>query len=614
MGVIMRSTLLTAIIFCGLLLAFQGKAQDIRAVFNEGKAMFDREQYALALLKLEPLANAEADNDLIRYASFYYAVSAYESNDPKTATETFSRIVERFPDWEYLNESRFWLGKLAFEDQQYETALGHLDAITDPALAPQIQALQDFHFARITDEQQLKRLLELKPAATVLASQLADQILKLDVANQDIDLLNELSERYNLNLNLGIEGIESSPKKAVYNVGVFLPFTFREDSVGLLRQRTAWPTRFFEGAQLGVEKLKEEGIDLNLLSFDTRDDTTSLTEMLQTEDAKNLDFIVGPVFQSSVLQVAAFAKEQQINMLNPLSSNGDIIKDNPFAFLYYPSHESLAIAAAEYATANFRENKNVAIFYSGFSDKPRADLYRDILEKDSFNIAIFEQVAGQESSKISLMFVEEEEVDKDSLVVEAMLAEMDSLREAEVKDWEIYDPEDFVLDSLIIRPDSIGHIFIASDVSSLSAAAISAIEARPDTMLYLGTSRWLSAEQSISFEQLERTNAVFTGSNWLNYDTEAVDDFRARYLAEFNAYPKKEERLGDAYIAYDIIVTYGRLLHQYGKYFQVGLKRKERIEAELTDGFDYRFSNDNRYIPVLRITESQVVPVQKNEE
>ena len=614
MGVIMRSTILTAIIFCGLLLAFQGKAQDIRAVFNEGKAMFDREQYALALLKLEPLANAEADNDLIRYASFYYAVSAYESNDPKTATATFSRIVQRFPDWEYLNESRFWLGKLAFEDQQYETALGHLDAITDPALAPQIQALQDFHFARITDEQQLKRLLELKPEATVLASQLADQILTLDVADQDIDLLNELSERYNLNLNLGIEGIESSPKKAVYNVGVFLPFTFREDSVGLLRQRTAWPTRFFEGAQLGVEKLKEEGIDLNLLSFDTRDDTTSLTEMLQTEDAKNLDFIVGPVFQSSVLQVAAFAKEQQINMLNPLSSNGDIIKDNPFAFLYYPSHESLAIAAAEYATANFRENKNVAIFYSGFSDKPRADLYRDILEKDSFNIAIFEQVAGQESSKISLMFVEEEEVDKDSLVVEAMLAEMDSLREAEVKDWEIYDPEDFVLDSLIIRPDSIGHIFIASDVSSLSAAAISAIEARPDTMLYLGTSRWLSAEQSISFEQLERTNAVFTGSNWLNYDTEAVDDFRARYLAEFNAYPKKEERLGDAYIAYDIIVTYGRLLHQYGKYFQVGLKRKERIEAELTDGFDYRFSNDNRYIPVLRITESQVVPVQKNEE
>ena len=188
------------------------------------------------------------------------------------------------------------------------------------------------------------------------------------------------------------------------------------------------------------------------------------------------------------------------------------------------------------------------------------------------------------------------------------------MRKAEVKDWEIYDPEDFVLDSLIIRPDSIGHIFIASDVSSLSAAAISAIEARPDTMLYLGTSRWLSAEQSISFEQLERTNAVFTGSNWLNYDTEAVDDFRARYLAEFNAYPKKEERLGDAYIAYDIIVTYGRLLHQYGKYFQVGLKRKERIEAELTDGFDYRFSNDNRYIPVLRITESQVVPVQKNEE
>ena len=591
----------------------QVAAQSPQTIFEEGRELFNAKQYALALVKLQPLTSIQEDSDLVRYASYYYAVSAYNSGDARTAKNMFLQVAQRYPDWSELNEVNYWLGALAFEEKDPKLAIEYLDKIQGSELTDQIQTLKDFHFGKITDMDMLKELLSENPKEPVLASQLADQILKLDVADQDIDLLEQLSEQYDLTLDLGIEGIDSSPKKAIYNVGLFLPFTYSDDSLRLENIQKDWTLRFYEGVKLGLEKLTEEGVGINLITFDTRSREISLSDMLKTEEARSLDLIIGPVFQSSVLQVSAFAKEQQINMLNPLSSNSEVIKDNPFAFLYYPSNESLAIEAAEYAVANFTKNRNVAIFYSGLGDRSRAELYREIIEKDSFNVPIFELIRPQESSKIQQMLVEEEEVDKDSVVVADMLAEMDSLRDAGVRDWEIYDERDFLEKSLLILPDSIGHIFVASDASSLSSSTISAIDAREDTIMYIGSSRFLTSEQGISFEQLERVNAIFTGSNWIEYSTDEVAEFRERYELAYNAYPRKDDRLGDPYLGYDIIVSYGRLLYQYGQYFQIGLKRKAGIKGVLTDEFDYRFSNDNRFIPVFRITNSQVVPVENTD-
>lgn len=608
MRLILKTLILTLFVAGSLSQALS--QQDPQSVFEEGKALFNGEQYALALVKLAPLTSLQEDNDLVRYASYYYAVSAYNSGDAPTAKNMFLQIAQKHSSWSQLDEVNYWLATLAFEEKDPRLGIEYLDKIQNSAFDKQAQGLRDYHFAQITDMELLKSLLDENPKETVLASQLADQILKLEVAEQDIDLLERLSQKYDLTLDLGIEGIASSPKKDIYNVGLFLPFSYLEDSARLERVQKDWTMRFYEGAQLALEKLEEEGVKVNLITFDTRDRQVPLRTVLTTDEAKSLDFIIGPVFQSSVIQVSRFAKEQQINMLNPLSSNDDIIRNNPFAFLYYPSNQSLAIAAAEYAKANFTENRNVAVFYSGPGDRPRASLYKEILEKDSFNVPIFEMVRPQESSKIQMMLVEEEEVDKDSLVVEAMIAEMDSLREAGEEDWEIYDERDFLKKELRILSDSIGHIFVASDVASLSASTISAIDAREDTILYIGSSRFLTSEQGLSFEQLERVNAIFTGSNWIHYDKEEVSDFRERYEFAFNAYPRKDERLGDGYLGYDIMLTYGRLLHQYGKYFQVGLKRKG-IDGTLTDQFDYRFSNDNRYIPILRVTNSQVVPIEE---
>lgn len=586
-------------------------AQNIKQLFDEGKSLFDGKQYALAFGKFEPLTALNQQNDMVRYAHYYYAVSAYETGDIITAKNAFKQVQSKYPDW-VSDDVNYWLGLIAVKQGSATEAFDYLNKVNSDELSESVNVLKAQAIDSIDNINQLKSLL-LDYPENVVASRLASEILRLDVEEQDLDLLDSLESIYDLQISLTLDDIKNSPKKEVYNVAMFLPFTYRGDSARIAQLESNWTTRMYHGAVLGVEKLQEEGIRINLITIDTRDGLQRLDQMIASGQLDSLDFIIGPVTQQAVETITKFSKERKINMINPLSSNSEILVENPYAFLYYPSNESLAVRSADYAIKHFTKNKNTAIFYSGAADYERAQLYRELIEKDSFNVPIFMRVPPDESVKIQQLFVEEEEVDKDSLVIAGMIAEMDSLRDAEVEEWEIYSERDFVYDTLKVLPDSIGHIFIASDFSQLSTSALSGIAARPDTIEFISSSRFLAAEQSLSFTQLERLNAIFVGSNYMDYGTETVKEFRERYVNTFLSSPVKEERLGDAYMGYDIVVTFGRLLNQYGKYFQVGLRRRGTVDGELTEQLIYRLSNDNRFMPYLRVRAAEVVKVEDQE-
>mgnify|MGYP003109830050 FL=1 len=581
-------------------------AQDVKMMFDEAKGLLDREQYALAMGRFKQISSLEQDNDLVRYAGFYQAISAYHSGDAAMAAQLFTQLKEKYPDWsESVNEVNFWQAKIALEEGAFEEGLNYLELIDDESFKDEIEVLKSQSISNVKDRDHLKSLLK-SHSDSVVASRLLTLLLTESVMDRNLVLIDSLITTFKINPEVNIDGVDFSPKKEVYNIGLFFPFQYGSDSISLVRMMNDWPVRFLQGMKLGLEKLAEENININLMTFDTKTSATTTRAILADPKLKELDLIVGPAYPGPIGEVVRFSKENKINFINPLSSNGEILIDNPFAFLYYPSNESLAISAAEYTRKHLTKNKNVAIFYASEADKPRAQLYRRLIEKDTFNVVIEQMVRPNESAKIQQMLVEKIKVDKDSAERARMIAEMDSLLDAGVKRWEKYSGDDFREEKLGIMPDSIGHIFIASDIPSLSASVISGIDAREDTIYYVGSSRWLSSEQSISFQQLERVEAVFTGSNWIDYDKASVREFRKRYLEMFSAVPKKEDRLGDAYIGYDIMVTYGRLLSQYGKYFQFGLKTTNTIQGELTESFNYQLTNDNRYTPILRMVDSKV--------
>lgn len=597
-----------AFLVIGLLLAisFQSLGQNVRQIFDEGKLLFDSEQYALAQSKFAPITSLQEDSDLVKWASYYYAISAFYADDFSSSKNMFLQILNKYPYWEVKDEANFWLAYIGATSGDIETTFDYLYRITDESLQSDVKGLKWKAAAASEDLVTLQQILKTYANEEAVASRMADLILAMPANEQDVELLTQLEQNYDLSISTSAGEITSSPKKQVYNVGLFLPFYYRSDSASLLRIERNWTAKMLYGAEIAVDKLADEGVEVNLLAYDTRG-ANSLNDLIASGELDELDLIIGPVTQSSLAVMSDFAKKKKINMVNPLSSNNDIIEENPYAFLYYPSNFSLARRAAEYAKKHFTEHKNAAIFYSGIADKARADLYRELIEKDSFEVVIFEGVRPNESVNIQQLLLDEEELDKDSVQVEAMLAEMDSLREAEVEDWEIYDERDFVYDTLKILPDSIGHIFIASDYSSLMTSALSGIDSRPDTIDIITSSRFLAAEQSISYDQLTRLDAVIMGANHIDYNSEAIDEFRQRYIERYLTNPSKTDLLGDAYLGYDLVVNFGRLLHAYGKYFQLGLQRRADVDGELTEAFNYRFTQDNNYIPFLKVEGAEII-------
>lgn len=595
----------TIAIFLFLGMGLLSYAQNIQQNFEEGKKYFDQEQYALAKNSFSKITAVEGTNQMVQWASYYFAISAYQTNNLGEAEQMFEQVLTKYPYWGVKDEVNFWLARIASDQGELKEVFGHLSKIQEPEFDADIDALLRQAINKTNDAEVLKELLDEYPEEEKLASRIAQIILGQPAVDQDVSYLMELQNNYELSITAPIEGIESSPRKSVYNVGLFLPFYYRSDSASLIRVERGWTSKIYYGAKLAVEKLKEEGVEINLITYDTRG-VISLDSIIGSGELEELDLIVGPVTQSSIAQVSAYAQEKKINMVNPLSANNDVINENPFAFLYYPSNESIARRAANYTMDHFTENKNVAIFYSGIADKTRADLYKEIIEKDSFNVVIHEGVLPNESVNIQQLLLEEEELERDSLEIENMMAEMDSLRWSGEEDWDIYDERDFVYDTLKILPDSIGHIFIASDYSSLVTSALSGIDARPDTIDIITTSRFLAAEQSISLEQLERLDAVLLGSNFIPYDSTSVREFRSRYFERYMINPTKADILGDEYLGYDLLVNFGRLLGKYGKYFQLDLVRNGDIDGELIDAFNYRFTQDNNFIPYLKVRDARI--------
>ncbi|MCG8411468.1 MAG: LysM peptidoglycan-binding domain-containing protein [Bacteroidales bacterium] len=122
---------------------------------------------------------------------------------------------------------------------------------------------------------------------------------------------------------------------------------------------------FYEGFLLAVDSLKKEGLSINLNLYDTRNDTARIKEILQTPELINTDLIIGPIYNKGLSLVSQFSKDNNINIVSPLSDNLGLLNDNPNLFQVYPSFKSQLEEFAKY-TSEFYD-KNIVIVHDGDS-------------------------------------------------------------------------------------------------------------------------------------------------------------------------------------------------------------------------------------------------------
>ena len=133
---------------------------------------------------------------------------------------------------------------------------------------------------------------------------------------------------------LGCNKLKTITNKT-FQVALMIPFFLEEtDSLDVEQflaseQSNFKPFRFihfYEGALMAVDSMRSLGMNIELFVYDVDKSITKTTKVLQKAEIREMDVIIGPYYQQSFDQVALFAGNFNIPIVNPLSYRSETVE------------------------------------------------------------------------------------------------------------------------------------------------------------------------------------------------------------------------------------------------------------------------------------------------
>jgi len=561
--------------------------------FKNARELMDLGKFGMAMQAFEPLTASFEGNRYTIISSFYYAVAAYNEGQKYVARDMFLQILQKYPKWEKLDEVNLWLANIYLEDGDFKSGLSYASFIRNNEIKQQASEIKS-NYLKVLTFNELDSLLQTYPSDIAIASSLADKIMEMPIDEQDRDYLENIVSVFELDKSkYRIDEELKSIKKDRYNVAIILPFMMDELNENSRHISNEFVIELYEGFLVGVTDLRNKGINIATHLYDTKKDSSITSQIVQLEELKHMDLIIGPLYSGPVKVVSDFAFDYQINMINPLSSNSDITGNNPYAFLFMPSIETVAKKSADYISATL-ENKNAFIFHgTNQRDSTLAYEYKKEIESRGFVVSYIEGIEKENSKKIL-------DVLTNTITIEFDASEFDSLI---IEDEIVGNLRITEKDYLVIQPDSIGHVFIASERPALIASAITGLETRGDTIALLGSETWLD-HREISLGGLNRLNTFLIAPTFLDKTKSKFEGINNMYMETFNSYPTR-----NFYIGYEVMMIVGKLMGKLGNLFQYEPGINDFIPGEIFSGILYGSENNNQIVPILKFEHSELIIV-----
>ncbi len=585
----------------------------LKREYLRGKQMYEEGRYEMAMEILKPLTLTSNKSPYAPYAAYYYSLAAINEDYNFLAEEMLQSTLKAYPDWEQVDLLKFWLVKIYLKEEDYGSAIEISSKINDASLQSKSDELVKGDLALIDDIDGLKELYFKYKDYAPLAYVLADKIMLRPLFDQDRELLKEVVTRFDLDRNkyYFIDAVMSE-KKDQYNVAVLFPFMYDDIIPDQVRRNNQFILDLYEGMKLAGDQLLEKDNTINLYAFDTEKDAETTKRIIESGQLEGIDLIIGPLYPGPVSVISEFSLENRINMVNPLSSNFDLINKNPFCFLIKPTLQRQALEAEKYVSDHV-DNKHGIIFYENSdSDSLLAYTYKQAIEEDSFNIVYSRKIYDEDTFSVYKM-----------LTRKVKFKEVALTREDSTWYIERYDLYDYFeelalrkedknknsrpLELYVIPPDSIGHIFVASGNELIGTNVISGVGTRGDSILIIGDESWLHF-RSLSLEQWELLDILLIAPGFIASGNPVIEDINQKVIFTYNKPPTRYHYLG-----YETMHFLGNMLHSYGTHFQVKMSEKGRYPGLLFQGFDYSDGNDNAVVPLIKFENSEFKIVNKNE-
>jgi ABC-type branched-subunit amino acid transport system substrate-binding protein len=556
----MRKSFLLIYLFPFFMYA-QGVDATYEREYKRGVALYKSGDFASAMSVLTPLTARKYTHGLAPFAHYYWSLAALKTNRLSESRQMLMQLRERFPDWKKMDDVRYVLADVSFQEKQFGEALDYLAEISTPSVKKEAENLKRFYINKLQDIAYLKSLNRQHPADKTVALALIDMIQRTSNEKSDLELSDQLTNRFGV-----VSSKPSSPvtpvrqsnnnlQKGYYNVAVALPFRLKEFSPNQRVRSNQFAYDMYEGMKLAKAKLQQEGILVNLFTYDVGNDPEEMVNVVNNANFAQTDLLIGPVYNEPAKLAADFAESNNIFYVHPTSLATDILVNHANTLLLQPSFERQAQQSFDFMRSQPSTNRKLAIYYGAS-------------RRDSTLAASYKAKATEAGYQTIDFRKTREKLDSSATITE------------------------------VNKP---GHVVVFSSNETDGNKVLNMLNKRRINVPILAS--------SLAFNMQNVVSTTLAGREVYIIDTEFIDtskaqvrDFQTNYLTKRNTIPSIYAMQG-----YDALLFFGRLLHKYRNQLRSGLDTRIFEDDYLLSGFNYKSSNDNQVVPIVKMDDMRWV-------
>ncbi|WP_341227352.1 ABC transporter substrate-binding protein [uncultured Arcticibacterium sp.] len=555
--------LVIALLFMAQLTFAQRTDEEYLLEYKEAVQLYADEDFNGALQKLTPLSSKTYTNSVVPYALYYYALASLKENKAYQSRGALRDLFTRFPDWDKIEEAYYLYGVVNFEDKYYSEGIPYLERITSKTLEKDVNGLMQTNIPTIENVVLLKELNQKFPNQRIVAETLVNRI-QARKYNTKADL--ELSDQLTNLFNLVPEDVKGQGSKGGVNYerafddhtidfGVLLPFALKDFSLKEATGENRYVYDLFIGMKLAVEKLTKENVPVRLYGFDVDKTSESLEGYLKDKNFKKIDLIIGPLYGRPNKVAETYTTKNKIFQVHPISNSRSLISDEESRFLLQSSNETQAEKCLDFVETLDRQ-KSVSVYHDGS-------------RKDSLLAHIYAETAKNRGYKV----IEEKRfIDKESI-------------------------------SANKNP---GHVFITGD-AKFGPKIIRALGQQKSDSTVIATDACFNME--VSTRDLLSKNLYLVYPQYIDGKKSVVKSFRRTYIDKMKMIPSYY-----AYLGYDMMLFYGRMLKDGKEIFRLNLDESPKMDDLLLSGFDYsNKSFENKVVPIVKYNRGRFEIVNSND-
>jgi len=316
-------------------------------------------------------------------------------------------------------------------------------------------------------------------------------------------------------------------------------------------------TELYEGLLLALQKIKNQGLSVNLKVFDTENDSLKVQNIMASLNYPDVDLIIGPVYSKNVIIASEYASKHHINLISPLSKNLSLLNNNPFLFQAVPSINAETDKVSEILRKQ-NDSTNIILIHDGSENQLK------IINRFKENFTLYDTLKLLTDTSVFKII----KYDSD---IKMMDEEQSKINHALKRNFNniVYIPSD-------------NEVFVTQIIDKLYAA--------DDSMHIeiIGSDNWINF-QNINSATLNKLSFNFISPFYVDYNSSDVKDFIKRYRMTYETEPSYF-----AFQAYDITSYFLNSLRKYGRIFQFCISEKDAFPNPHGLIYNFNFERINK--------------------